>query len=520
MRLRKMMAILLALCTVFFLAGCGGGGGGGGSDEEEEAATWPVEFYSEVGGGSPVSAIRVAPATGTYKYIYFYKNKKYESGDLNNGILTKTGEGSYLGGDPHNNVTISLTGTFEGSTLIGESVTISSGSLTVAGVSFTRSTSSNGGSNGGNGGNNGGGSTPASTVPLCFTAADGDVEVYVYIKVDGDRTDVPRFEWSSDGVAWSPVETWNKSKTDYLITTLTSGSKMYIRALDSNNFLYSLNASGIINTRFKFAGTGTVAASGNVMSLLDKNNTLNAIPSVKCFYNLFAFCGKLTSAPELPATTLTDYCYQSMFQDCTSLTSAPKLPATTLADYCYFSMFEGCSSLKSMRVDFTSWINTSSTERWVTDVGSGGTFICPVALLEEIGTKNLPNDWELQVFGAEDGNGGSTPASTVPLCFTAAGGNVEVSLYIRVDGDRTDVPSFEWSSDGVAWSPVETWNKSKTDYLITTLTSGSKMYIRALDSNNFLYSLNASGIINTRFKFAGTGTVAASGNVMSLLDKN
>ena len=396
MKLRKLFVILLALLVIISFTACDGSSDG--SDDEEEAATWPVEYYLAVGGGSPAPALRAAPATGIYKYIYFYKDNTYKSGHLNNGTLTQTGSGSYSGGDPHDNITLSLTGTFEGSTLIGESVTISSGSLTVAGVSFTRSASSNGGSNGGNGGNNGGGSTPVPSVPICFTAADGDVEVYVYIRVDGDRTDVPRFEWSSDGVAWSPVETWNKSKTDYLITTLTSGSKMYIRALDSNNFLYSLNASGIINTRFKFSGTGTVAASGNVMSLLDKNNTLNAIPSVKCFYNLFAFCGKLTSAPELPATTLTDYCYQSMFQDCTSLTSAPKLPATTLADYCYFSMFEGCSSLKSMRVDFTSWINTSSTESWVTDVGAGGIFICPVTLPKETGTSKIPSSWKYAVM--------------------------------------------------------------------------------------------------------------------------
>ena len=417
--MKRFFILFIALIIVLAFAGCGSSGGS--DDDEEDTATWPVEFYSAV--SSPVSAMRTAPTTGTYKYIYFYKNKKYESGDLNNGTLTKTGEGTYSGGDPHNNITISLTGTFEGSSLSGESVKISSGALTIAGISFTRG----GSSNGGNGGNNG--SIPVPPVPLCFTAADGDVEVYLYIRVDGDRTDVPRFEWSSDGVAWSPVETWNKSKTDYLITTLTNGSKMYIRALNSNNFLYSLNegsgaGAGIIHTRFKFSGTGTVAASGNVMSLLDKNNTLNAIPSVKCFYNLFAFCDKLTSAPELPATTLTDYCYQSMFQDCTSLTSAPELPATTLADYCYFSMFQGCTSLtkapmlsatnladgcyeamfyrcsalKSMRVYFTSWTGTSSTNNWVDYVGEGGIFICPVALPKETGTSKIPSSWKYAVM--------------------------------------------------------------------------------------------------------------------------
>ena len=66
-----------------------------------------------------------------------------------------------------------------------------------------------------------------------------------------------------------------------------------------------------------------------------------------CYYNMFYDCISLTSAPELPATTLATYCYQYMFSGCTSLTSAPELPATTLADYCYQYMFRSCTSLTS-----------------------------------------------------------------------------------------------------------------------------------------------------------------------------
>ena len=66
-----------------------------------------------------------------------------------------------------------------------------------------------------------------------------------------------------------------------------------------------------------------------------------------CYYGMFAVCTSLTSAPELPATTLADGCYYGMFAVCTSLTSAPKLPAETLADNCYSGMFEGCTSLTS-----------------------------------------------------------------------------------------------------------------------------------------------------------------------------
>lgn len=175
MKLRKLFAVLLAIFVVLSFAGCGGGG----SDDDEDDATWPVEYYMSV-GGSPAPLIKAAPQTGTYKYLYFYKDGKYESGDLNNGTLNKTGEGTYIGGDPHNNVTLSLTGTFEGSTLSGESVAISSGSLTIAGKTFT----AGGSSNGGNGGGSGGGDVtpPAVTWPVRYLTENlGNPGTYLFI---------------------------------------------------------------------------------------------------------------------------------------------------------------------------------------------------------------------------------------------------------------------------------------------------------------------------------------------------
>ena len=66
-----------------------------------------------------------------------------------------------------------------------------------------------------------------------------------------------------------------------------------------------------------------------------------------CYYGMFSNCTSLTSAPKLPATTLANYCYQNMFVDCTNLTSAPELPATTLSNFCYQNMFYGCKNLTS-----------------------------------------------------------------------------------------------------------------------------------------------------------------------------
>lgn len=66
-----------------------------------------------------------------------------------------------------------------------------------------------------------------------------------------------------------------------------------------------------------------------------------------CYSSMFQGCTSLTSAPALPVTTLAKYCYSNMFYGCTSLTTAPELPATTLAEECYYSMFSDCTSLET-----------------------------------------------------------------------------------------------------------------------------------------------------------------------------
>ena len=88
-----------------------------------------------------------------------------------------------------------------------------------------------------------------------------------------------------------------------------------------------------------------VACTGDIRTLLDWRiyNIVETNNARFCY--LFKDCAVLTSAPELPATTLADFCYCSMFDGCTSLTAAPELKATTLANNCYNSMFFGCTSL-------------------------------------------------------------------------------------------------------------------------------------------------------------------------------
>ena len=90
-----------------------------------------------------------------------------------------------------------------------------------------------------------------------------------------------------------------------------------------------------------------VACTGDIRTLLDWKNYSTVETQNARFCNLFQGCSVLTSAPELPATTLADNCYNAMFEGCTSLKSAPKLPATTLAVGCYSNMFSDCTSLTS-----------------------------------------------------------------------------------------------------------------------------------------------------------------------------
>ena len=88
-----------------------------------------------------------------------------------------------------------------------------------------------------------------------------------------------------------------------------------------------------------------VACTGDIRTLLDWRIYSTVDTKNAKFCSLFKGCSVLTSAPELPATTLASFCYSYMFSGCTSLTAAPKLKATTLASFCYSYMFSGCTSL-------------------------------------------------------------------------------------------------------------------------------------------------------------------------------
>lgn len=81
-----------------------------------------------------------------------------------------------------------------------------------------------------------------------------------------------------------------------------------------------------------------VACTGDIRTLQDWNNYNIVETGNARFCSLFYGCSVLTSAPELPATTLAESCYQGMFFGCVKLSSvtmlAPSDQITSVSDCC------------------------------------------------------------------------------------------------------------------------------------------------------------------------------------------
>ena len=116
-----------------------------------------------------------------------------------------------------------------------------------------------------------------------------------------------------------------------------------------------------------------------------------------CYYRMFASCTSLTTAPELPATTLAASAYTIMFSNCTSLTTAPELLATTLTNYCYQGMFSNCTKLNYIKMLATDISASNCLTNWVNNVASNGTFVKASSMTTlPSGASGIPNGWTVQ----------------------------------------------------------------------------------------------------------------------------
>ena len=164
---------------------------------------------------------------------------------------------------------------------------------------------------------------------LQFTARNGDASIGMLT-----AGTAPNVSYSFDMVNWT---TW-----DYTNVVIPQDETIYFKGNNPSGF----SSTNVVDYNY-FTMSGTIEANGSVQSLIYEDNFENnlTIPTNYCFNGLFEYCASLTTAPELPATALTEGCYNGMFARCSGITSPPTLPATTLAASCYTNMFARCSGL-------------------------------------------------------------------------------------------------------------------------------------------------------------------------------
>ena len=256
----------------------------------------------------------------------------------------------------------------------------------------------------------------ASSEALCFTAKQSYSTIQL-TKV-GSPSDI-NLQTSTNGSSWTPYNIGD------VITVPNAGGKVYFKAVVSN---YTIASSP--SDFYKFVTSGEFEASGNVNSLLEEDPNIARTMSLEgrqfcyvclfsgaalttapelpattlaygCYAMMFQNCSILTQAPVLPTEYLADFCYYYMFENCTSLTEAPELPAYQLIESCYAYMFQGCTSLNYVSVGFDNWMQ-NATDSWLNNVAATGTFVCPSTLIgntpEDLrSTSTVPSSWNMTV---------------------------------------------------------------------------------------------------------------------------
>ncbi|MBO4393613.1 MAG: InlB B-repeat-containing protein [Spirochaetales bacterium] len=223
-------------------------------------------------------------------------------------------------------------------------------------------------------------------------------------------------EYSTDGSTWNA---WGGTTTIY---SGSYGGKHVIFLRGTGNTAITTIAEG----RWILGGDATsVECKGDIRTLLDYDDPDAPVMAANCFNSMFQGWSRLTTAPELPATTLANSCYKSMFSGCNNLTAAPSLPAESLASDCYYSMFSGCNNLtaapslpavtlvsRCYQFMFNGCSNLNSitclatdisayyaTYYWAEGVAATGTFTKAESMTDwGAGASGIPDGWTVQNY--------------------------------------------------------------------------------------------------------------------------
>ena len=256
--------------------------------------------------------------------------------------------------------------------------------------------------------------------PYLTFAADAEQTLTMVFNNPGMSGTEPlvNFEYSVNGAEWSLLT------LDEAIAFGGTAGDLRLRAESSLGTAYK-GEYGEFWYQIRFGNATPVECTGDIRTLVDWENyatastatarfcslfgectSLTTAPELPattlaeyCYYYMFSTCTALTTAPELPATTLENYCYQSMFSNCHALTTAPVLPATTLAESCYNDMFFYCPKLSSITMLATDVSATMCLYNWVKGVASSGTFYKnSEATWTKTGTSGIPTGWTVETY--------------------------------------------------------------------------------------------------------------------------
>ena len=114
---------------------------------------------------------------------------------------------------------------------------------------------------------------------------------------------------------------WNDVVANEEVTFGGTNGDLRLRGTNTNGTASGKDAYSTIT----FTNDVKVACTGDIRTLLDWKNYSTVNTQNARFCSLFKDCAVLTSAPELPATTLAENCYFHMFYKCTKLSTVTML---------------------------------------------------------------------------------------------------------------------------------------------------------------------------------------------------
>ena len=172
-----------------------------------------------------------------------------------------------------------------------------------------------------------------------------------------------------------------KENTNYI--NLKSGDKVRVKCLQSSGVIQAYG--WFWNNTIKFN------VYGNVESMFFGDNFEGHNEGYR-MAALFRYSTGLVDASNMVMPTSIAM-YDEMFNGCTSLTTAPELPATTLVENCYKQMFYDCTKLNHIKCLATDISASNCLNNWVNGVSPTGTFVKKAGVNWPTGASGIPSGW-------------------------------------------------------------------------------------------------------------------------------